>query len=123
MLQELQTYIRVALRGIGHRAELAGLELSEARDRLVAVLLLLLVAAVLVLLAGGVVTVFVAAAFWDTAYRLPALAGLGLLYLLAAAFCALRMQHLLSTWRPFPLTQEQLRKDAACVELLMRKTP
>lgn len=123
MLKGLQTYIQVALRSIGHRAELAGIELIEARDRLIAVLLMLIAAAVLVLLAGGVVTIFVAAAFWDTAYRLHALGGLALLYILAVTFCALRLQHLLRTWRPFPLTQEQLRKDAACVELLLRKTP
>lgn len=120
MLQELQTYLRVALRGVGHRAELAGIELTEARDRLIAVLALLIGAAVLVLLAGGVVTCFVAAAFWDTAYRLPALGALGLCYLLGAALCGWRVRRLLDTWQLFPLTKEQLRKDASCVELLMR---
>lgn len=122
MLPELQTYLRIALRSIGHRAELAGLELLEARDHLVAVLLLLVGAATLVLLTGGVVTFFVTAAFWDTAYRLHAIGALGLLYLLAAALCWLRVRRLMAAFQPFAQTKEQLRKDAACVQLLMNSS-
>ncbi len=119
MLADLPLYVRVALRGLRHRSELAGIELGEARDRLLIALLLLLGAALLALLAGGVLTLFVAAAFWDTAYRLHAIAILGLCHIAGAGICFLRFRQLLRTWDPFALTKEQLRQDAACIETLM----
>jgi len=99
------------------RLELIGIELAEEKDRLVGVLLLGLAAMMLAMLALIALTALVAIAFWDT-YRWQALAGLTLVYVLAALFCALKARNALhhapavfeATLHEFEKDREMFRK-------------
>ncbi|TKC91128.1 hypothetical protein FAZ69_07115 [Trinickia terrae] len=71
------------------RLELLGIELAEEKERLLAVLFLGLAAMMLGMMALVSLTVLIAIAFWDT-YRWQALAGITIVYALAAMVCALR---------------------------------
>jgi uncharacterized membrane protein YqjE len=78
-----------ALLGIVHtRLELLGIELSEEKDRLIAILFVGLGAMLFGTMALIAFTFLVAAAFWDT-YRWQSLAILCGVYLLIAVICAL----------------------------------
>ncbi|MCX4160281.1 MULTISPECIES: phage holin family protein [Paraburkholderia] len=89
------------------RLELIGIELSEEKDRLLAVLFLGLAAMMLATMALIALTALVAIAFWDT-WRWQALAGITLVYALAALFCALRAR---SGLRNAPIIFEATLKE------------
>jgi uncharacterized membrane protein YqjE len=89
------------------RLELIGIELSEEKDRLLAVLFLGLAAMMLATMALIALTALVAIAFWDT-YRWQALAGITLVYGLAALFCGLRAR---SGLRNAPIVFEATLKE------------
>lgn len=72
------------------RLELIGIELAEEKDRLIGVLFLGLAAMMFAMLGLIALTALVAITFWDTTYRWEALAGLTVVYALAAVFCALK---------------------------------
>lgn len=104
-----------------HRAELAALELAEARRHALVSLLLAVTAAVLLLLAGMALTLLVAALVWTSPYRAWWLAGLALLHLGLAASAAAALRRRLHGWRPLAETCTQLREDYRCLhELLVR---
>ncbi len=89
------------------RLELIGIELAEERERLIAVLFLGLVAVMLAMMALISLTALVAAAFWDS-YRWQVLAGITIVYALAAIICALRAR---SGLREAPIVfQETIRE-------------
>jgi uncharacterized membrane protein YqjE len=71
------------------RLELIGIELAEEKDRLLMVLFMGLAAMMLATMALIALTALIAIAFWDT-YRWQALAGITIVYALAAIACALR---------------------------------
>ena len=71
------------------RLELIGIELAEEKDRLLTVLFMGLAAMMLATMALIALTALIAIAFWDT-YRWQALAGITIVYALAALACALR---------------------------------
>ncbi|MEM5344904.1 phage holin family protein [Paraburkholderia azotifigens] len=71
------------------RLELIGIELAEEKDRLLMVLFMGLAAMMLATMALIALTALVAIAFWDT-YRWQALAGITVVYAVAAIVCALR---------------------------------
>jgi uncharacterized membrane protein YqjE len=89
------------------RLELLGIELAEEKERLIAVLFLGLAAMMLGMMALVTLTVLVAIAFWDT-YRWQALAGMTILYVIAALVCALRAR---SGLRDAPLVFEGLLEE------------
>jgi len=71
------------------RLELIGIELAEEKDRLLAVLFLGLAAMMLAMMSLIALTALIAIAFWDT-YRWQALAGITIVYAIAALICGLR---------------------------------
>jgi len=98
----------------GDRLELAGLELREAKIRLVQFLILCLAGTGLSLL--GLILLALAVVYaLPPQWRLPALAALGAASLLAglAAFLALRSR-IRRAPPAFAQTLEELRKDKAC---------
>lgn len=93
------------------RLELLSIEVQEEGARFVRLLALVAIAIGFLALAVLVLTLFVVVLFWDT-YRLQAIAGMALLYLLIAGLAALALRRRLSgTPRPFSATLAELRKD------------
>jgi uncharacterized membrane protein YqjE len=90
-LKRVGEYARVLFAGVQHRAELAAIEFAEARTTVVACAVWWAVAFMLLMLGAATLTAGVAAAFWDTHYRLVALAVMAVAYLAGAAFCFLRV--------------------------------
>jgi uncharacterized membrane protein YqjE len=120
-LKRLGDIFRVLLTGVHHRMELAGLELIETRNEAVRCGLWWAGAVLLLVLGMATLTALVAAAFWDTPYRLAALGTMGGGYLLGALICLARVRSHLRHWRPFNETTEQIRKDIVCLENLSRQ--
>lgn len=93
------------------RLELIGIELAEEKDRLIGVLFLGLAGMMFAMLALIALTALVAITFWDS-YRWEALAGLTIVYAIAAIFCGLKARRGLHT-APlvFQATLEEFEKD------------
>ncbi len=93
------------------RLELIGIELAEEKERLLGVLFLGLAAMMLATMALIALTALIAIAFWDT-WRWQALAGITLVYALAALICALKArQGLRNAPLVFQATLEEFEKD------------
>ncbi|TAM04226.1 MAG: hypothetical protein EPN70_11975 [Paraburkholderia sp.] len=93
------------------RLELIGIELSEEKDRLMAVLFLGVAAMMLAAMALMALTALIAIAFWDT-WRLQALAGITIVYALAALFCAMKARSgLRNAPMVFQATLDEFEKD------------
>jgi uncharacterized membrane protein YqjE len=93
------------------RLELIGIELAEEKERLLGVLFLGLAAMMLATMALIALTALVAIAFWDT-WRWQALAGITIIYALAALVCALKARHgLRNAPMVFQATLEEFEKD------------
>ena len=120
-LNKIGEYSRLALRALGHRAELAGIELAEARNEAVVSLLFVWGAAALLLLFGFALTFLIAAAVWDTAMRVPVLGAITFLYLVAGIGLAVVARQRLVAWRPFEATADQLKKDGQCLEKIFNQ--
>jgi uncharacterized membrane protein YqjE len=116
--------LRGSLRGLGHsalsllrvRAELFGIELAEAQERLRTTTILSIIAAVFLGLGIQVLSILVIVVFWDS-YRLHAIVGVGGLYLLIAAGAGL---WILRLWRsgspPFAATLQEFRNDVEALQ-------
>jgi uncharacterized membrane protein YqjE len=120
-LKRVGDYARVLFTGARHRAELAALELIEARNAAIASGLWWAGAVLLLMLGSATLTALVAAAFWDTPYRLAALAVMAAVYLGGAVTCFLQVRRRLRSWQPFHETAGQIRKDALCLGELMQR--
>jgi uncharacterized membrane protein YqjE len=120
-LKRVGDYARVCFTGARHRAELAALELVEARNTAIASALWWAGGVLLLLLGSATLTALVAAAFWNTPYRLTALGIMAAVYLGGAATCFLQFRHRLRSWQPFHETAGQIRKDASCLGELMQR--
>lgn len=114
---------RILLRALDHRSQLAGLELREARTRLVFFVVLAVAAGALLQLALLAGFAAIVAATWDTAWRVwapllsaTALAGMGTLLLLM-------LRRRMRGWAPFGDTLDQLSKDARSLHRLLNPTP
>jgi uncharacterized membrane protein YqjE len=107
------------LRGLDHRAELAALELSEAREHATGIAALLLLAAVAALLTGFALNFLIAAIWWDTPHRVLAIGVSTLVQAAVAGGAALLCARRARRWRPFPETFEQLKKDSQCLHALL----
>jgi uncharacterized membrane protein YqjE len=105
---------------VAHRAELAAIELSEAREHATGSALLAAGTAALVLCTGFALTLLVASLVWDLPNRGWWLAGLCLAYLATAATAAFLLMRRLRTWRPLGEIQGQLQQDYQCLSLLIK---
>ncbi|QYD69748.1 phage holin family protein [Paraburkholderia edwinii] len=93
------------------RLELIGIELAEEKDRLLAVLFLGLAAMMLAMMSLIALTALIAIAFWDT-YRWQALAGITIVYAIAALICGLRARsNLHNAPAVFEATIHEFEKD------------
>ena len=110
--------LRLLLDALGHRAELAGVEMAEARAELAKTAVFLAVSAGLSLLAATLFTAAFAAAVWQTSYRIPALLALASAYAIGAVGFFVAARRRLRGWQPFGEISAQLRKDAQCLETI-----
>ncbi|MEX3931347.1 phage holin family protein [Paraburkholderia phymatum] len=93
------------------RLELIGIELAEEKDRLLMVLFMGLAAMMLAMMALIALTALIAIAFWDT-YRWQALAGITLVYAIAAIVFALKARSgLHNAPMIFEATLHEFQKD------------
>ncbi|QOY95320.1 phage holin family protein [Massilia sp. UMI-21] len=98
------------------RLELASIELQESGRHLLGYLAWGVAAAVLALYALALVVLFVLVLFWDT-HRLAAVGGMAVLFILGAAFAAMKLRAGLARRPPLlPATLAELRKDAAALK-------
>lgn len=104
----------------GHRAQLAQLELGEARDHALVSAILAAAAGILTLLAGLALTLLAAALVWDSVHRHWWLAGLGVLYLILAGSIGYALYRRLQRWHPLAETKFQLDQDGACLARILR---
>jgi uncharacterized membrane protein YqjE len=105
---------------VAHRAELARLELAEARDHTGGSTLLAVGAATLALCTGFAFTLWVASLVWDDPHRGWWLGGLWAAYLAATLATGFILARRLRTWRPFDETQRQLQLDYQCLHQLLK---
>lgn len=105
---------------VAHRAELASLELAEAREHAVHSMLLAAGTAVLGLCTGFALTLLVASLVWDLPNRGLWLAGLGALYLAGAVTTGLLLRNRLHNWRPLSAVSAQLQQDYQCLSHLIK---
>lgn len=110
---------RAMLDGVGHRAQLALVELAETRDKVTSSLVFGLVALVLSLLGGIALTFAVAASIWHRADRGLWLGLLTLVYFVSSAVFALVMVRRLKRLEFLPETTRQLNEDRLCLGALL----
>lgn len=122
LFPNLHQHFLLAIRSVDHRAELAGIELAEARDQLLSALLLILSAAIFMILACVMFSVLIITLTWDTPYRLHAISGLLAIYLIGAGICIGVMRYRLRQWKPFALTKDQIRQDTHCINTLIESS-
>ncbi len=103
-----------------HRAELASLEVEEARDHSLISILLAAALAAFILFTGFAVTLLFASLVWDNPNRVWWLAGLCVVYLGAAVWSGLTLTRRLRDWRPLDETQAQLKEDFQCLSQLIK---
>lgn len=105
---------------VAHRAELASVEVGEARDHALVSTLLAAGTVVLALFTGFAVTLLLASLVWDSPHRLWWLTGLCALYLGAAVLTGFTLVKRLRTWRPMSETTSQLQEDFQCLSQLIK---
>jgi uncharacterized membrane protein YqjE len=120
VLPPLGQVLALAGEAASHRAELAALELDEAREHLAGTGALAAVAAALTLLGGVAFTALVAGLVWDDAHRNWWLGGLCAAYLLGAAAAGWAVRRRVRTWRPLEETRHQLGEDQRCLSRLFQ---
>lgn len=110
---------RAMLDGVGHRVQLARLELAETRDKITSSLLMGVVALVLALLGGIAATFAIAAAVWHREDRWLWLGLLTLAYFVTAGLLAMSMVKRLKQLEFLPETSRQLHEDRLCLGALL----
>ena len=105
---------------VAHRAELAAIELDEAREHALGSLLLAAGTAALVLFTGFALTLLAASLVWDLPNRGWWLAGLVAAYLAGAAGAGCLLTRRLRTWRPLAEVSAQLQEDTRCLTHLIK---
>jgi len=110
-LQSLRNLAATLVAVLQTRLELLVAEIEEERVRLGRMLALAVVAVFFLSLAVLMFTMFVIVLFWDS-YRLPAIAGLAVLYLIIGGVAALAARRLaLARSRLFAASLAELGKD------------
>lgn len=105
---------------VGHRAQLAQLELGEARDHVMWSGIIAAAAGVMGLLTGIALTLLFAALVWDTEHRVAWMAGLCALYAALAGGAGFLLFRRLRQWRPMAETKFQLDQDGDTFARLVR---
>src|SRR5690606_23588242 len=104
LLERLRATGSLFLRACEHRAELAALEMGEAKDEAVGLVILSVVGSVAALMSGFALNLLVAAIWWDSPSRVLAvslaLAIQVLIAVIAVVVCTTRLKR----WRPFSAT-------------------
>jgi uncharacterized membrane protein YqjE len=101
-----------------NRLELLSVEVQEERERLLHAFLLALGVAVFGLLAA--ITLTAAIVYWLRTWPLAALLSLTFLYAAIGAALYWRLAGLLRDWQTLPASLDQLRKDRACLEKILK---
>ena len=114
-----QASAAVVARGVEHRAELAGLELCEARHEALSLTGLFLIGAVAALLTGFAINFFVAALWWDTPHRLLAIGLTAGIQAVVATVVIVLCVRRARVWRPLAFTIDQIKKDSQCLRDLL----
>lgn len=115
MWESLQRLLDTGLAIAGNRVELFAVELREEKCRLVEAILCAVAVAALGVMALTLVTFTVVVLLWENG-RIPALAGLAVLYLAGTFFAWRALQRRLKASLAFAATLEQIKKDRACLE-------
>jgi uncharacterized membrane protein YqjE len=110
---------RALLDGVGHRVQLARLELTELGEKIASSVLLGVCALVLALLGGIAATFAIAAAVWHREDRGLCLGLLTLAYFVTAGGFALSMRKRLKQLEFLPETSRQLHEDRLCLGALL----
>lgn len=105
---------------VAHRAELASVEVGEARDHALVSTLLAVGTVVLALFTGFAITLLLASLVWDSPHRIWWLTGLCLTYLASAFLTGLALVKRIRTWRPMSETTSQLQEDFQCLSQLIK---
>ena len=98
-----------------NRVELFAVELQEEKCRLVEAMLCAAAVAAFGMMTLTLVTFTVVILFWENG-RLPALAGLSVLYLISTALAWRALQSRLKARSAFAGTLDELKKDRACLD-------
>jgi uncharacterized membrane protein YqjE len=117
----LQESAEIVLRGLGHRAQLAAVELEELRDETGRAAVLFGASVVAFLLAGVTTNLVIAAIYWDTPHRVTAMVITGVIELIVGTVVAVVLWRRWRGWRPFAATTEQLELDGKCLEDLFKR--
>lgn len=110
---------RAVLDGIGHRTQLALIEVSDLKDKVTSSLLLGVAALVLSLLGGIALTFAIAACVWHREDRGLWLGLLTLAYFITAGVLAMVMTKRLKRLEFLPETSRQLNEDRLCLGALL----
>jgi len=119
-LPPLSVALSLLSESAAHRAELATLELAEARDHALVSTLLAAGTVAMALLTGFALTFLVAGMVWDSPYRVAWLAGLSGFDLAATTLTGAVLLKRLRTWRPLNETQNQLTEDFQCLNKIIK---
>jgi uncharacterized membrane protein YqjE len=114
---------RAMLDGVGHRAQMALLELAEMRDKVASSLIFGLAALILSLLGGIALTFAIAALVWHREDRGLWLGLLTLAYFVSAGLLAWTMVRRLKQLEFLPETSRQLTEDRICLGALLHDEP
>ena len=102
-----------------NRLELLTVEVQEERERLLHAFLLALGVAAFGLLAGMALTALVVVLLWESSHW-AALLALTVLYAAAGVCLYRRLAALRRDWETLPASLDQLRKDRACLEKILK---
>jgi uncharacterized membrane protein YqjE len=102
-----------------NRLELLTVEVQEERERLLHAFLLALGVAAIGLLAGMTLTALIVVLFWNCS-RWAALLTLTALYAAVGFFLYRKLAALLRDWQSLPASLDQLRKDRACLDKILK---
>jgi len=105
---------------VSHRAELASVEVGEARDHALISTLLAVGTVVLALFTGFAITLLLASLVWDSPHRVWWLAAICAIYLGSAIFTGVTLVKRVRTWRPMSETTNQLQEDFQCLSQLIK---
>ncbi len=102
-----------------NRLELLTVEVQEERERLLHALLLAMGVGAFGLLAGFTLTGAIVVLLWSYSH-VAVLLGLTVLYIAAGVAVSRRLSGLLRDWQTLSASLDQLRKDRACIDKVLK---
>jgi uncharacterized membrane protein YqjE len=115
-LNQIFPALKILLEAAVHRAEIATLELTVAREQALATTMVGLAAFALILLGGFTASFTLAALVWDLPNRALILGLAGLGCFLGAGLLIWIVASRLRSWHPLKETCQQLRSDRVCLQ-------